>query len=175
MKKFSEFIKFHLDDGYVVFGKLKKEYLTKFDFDGKKQLGWSRDKKKAQIFPDKGSAEKALDMTLGTKYGTVLSEGMQVANTIKKQLGNKALVMIGAKNLAGGDKYLSFRIGRNSKGVNYVKITLTSMDLYDVEFGAIRGTNYKVKKEVKGIYADQLHKAIEDNTGMYTSLGTMGR
>jgi len=95
---------------------------------------------------------------------------MQVANTIRKQLGNKAIAMMGAKNLVGGDKYLSFRIGRNSKGVNYIKITLTSMDLYDIEFGNIRGMNYKVKYEAKGIYADMMHDVIEQNTGMYLSL-----
>jgi len=99
-----------------------------------------------------------------------LDEGMQVAKTIQKQLGNQAFAMMGAKNLVGGKNYLSFRIGRNSKGINYVKITLTSMDLYDIEFGAIRGTNYKVKYEAKGIYADQMHKIIEKNTGMYLKL-----
>jgi len=104
-----------------------------------------------------------------------LDENMQVAKTIQKQLGHKALVMMGAKNQAGGKNYLSFRIGRNAKGVNYIKITLTAMDTYDVEFGAIRGTNYKIKSEAKGIYADMLHDVIEKNTGMYLSLGTMGR
>ena len=94
---------------------------------------------------------------------------MRVANTIRKQLG-KALVMMGAKNLVGGKDYLSFRIGRNSKGINYIKITLTPQDLYDVEFGAIRGMNYKVKSEAKGIYADMLHDVIGQNTGMAMSL-----
>jgi hypothetical protein len=104
-----------------------------------------------------------------------LDENMQVAKTIQKQLGGKALMMLGAKNLVGDKNSLSFKIGRNSKGVNHIRIFLTSMDLYDIDFGAIRGTTYKIKKAVKGIYADMLHKTIEDNTGMYTSLGTMGR
>lgn len=110
-------------------------------------------------------------MDLVEKYiGGTLDEGMQVANTIRKQLGQKAIAMMGAKNLAGGKDYLSFKIGKNSKGVNYIKITLTPMDLYDVEFGNIRAMKYKVKKEVTGIYADMLHKTIENNTGMYLSL-----
>jgi hypothetical protein len=58
-------------EGWVVFGSIKKEYLTQFSFDGKTQLGWSKDKKKAKVFPDSGSAEKALDMTLTDKYGYV--------------------------------------------------------------------------------------------------------
>lgn len=105
------------------------------------------------------------------RFKTFLNEAVsQVAKTIQKQLGGKTLYMLGAKNLVAGKDYLSFRIGRNSKGVNFVKITLTPMDLYDVEFGVIRGMNYKVKSKVSGIYFDMLHKAIEDNTGMRTSL-----
>jgi len=115
-------------------------------------------------------------MDLVEKYiGGTLDESMQVAKTISKQLGNKALTMMGAKNLVAGKNDLSFRIGRNSKGVNYVKITLNSMDTYDVEFGNIRGMNYKIKKAVDGVYVDNLHDVIEKNTGMYLSLGTMGR
>ena len=77
--------------GYVVFGTNKKEYLSKFDFDfdydnisgeyletkksaSKRKgsgLGWSKDKKNAVIFPDKGSAEIALDKTLTKKFGSV--------------------------------------------------------------------------------------------------------
>lgn len=107
-------------------------------------------------------------MDLVDKY---LNEAnMQVANTIRKQLGNKALTMMGAKNLVGGDNYLSFRIGRNSKGINYIKITLNAKDLYDIEFGSIRGMNYKVKHQANDVYADMMHGIIEKETGMYLSL-----
>ena len=98
-----------------------------------------------------------------------LVEG-RVAETIRKQIGNKALFMMGAKNLVAGDDYLSFRIGRNSKGINYIKITLNRMDLYNIEFGAIRGMDYKVKYEAKDVYVDMLHNVIENHTGMYLSL-----
>ncbi len=123
----------------------------------------------------KKAANMSEDEDGGWEVDRIDEANMQVANTIKNQLGNKALVMMGAKNLAGGADYLSFKIGRNAKGVNYIKITLTPMDLYDVEFGNIRGMKYTVKKTVKGIYADQLHDVIEEYTGMYLSLGTMGR
>lgn len=66
----------YLTEGYLVYGHNRKEYLTKFDFEGKKQKGWSKDKKKAMVFPDKGSAEKALDMTLTKKFGSVVKEGL---------------------------------------------------------------------------------------------------
>jgi hypothetical protein len=94
----------------------------------------------------------------------------EVAKTIASQIGNRAFMMIGAKNLVGGDNYLRFRIGRNAKSVNIVTVTLTPADTYDVEYGSLRGTSYKVKASEAGIYADMLHASIERNTGMYTSL-----
>jgi hypothetical protein len=94
----------------------------------------------------------------------------QVAQTISKQIGGGAFTMIGAKNLLDHGDALSFRIGRNSKSVNYVKVTLTPADLYDVEYGYIRGTTYKVRSNEQGIYADMLRESIERNTGLYTSL-----
>ena len=104
------------------------------------------------------------------KYG-YLEEG--VAETILQQLGGrKFLVMTGARGLLKSDaeKWLSFKLPGSYKGVNYVKITLTSSDLYDVEFGFVRGTSYSVKKQAKGIYADQLQKLFTDTTGLYTHL-----
>ena len=93
-----------------------------------------------------------------------------IAKEIANQIGNRALFMIGAKNLAAGEKTLSFKIGRNSMGVNYVRITLTPLDLYKMEFMSIRGTSVKVKSEVDGIYNDMLNRMIEKHTGLYTSI-----
>jgi hypothetical protein len=95
---------------------------------------------------------------------------MKIAQTISKQIGGSALYMIGAKNLLAHDDGLSFRVGRNSKSVNYIKITLTAADLYDIEFGYIRGTSYKVRSNESGLYFDMLRDSIERNTGLYTSL-----
>jgi hypothetical protein len=95
---------------------------------------------------------------------------MNIAKTIAEQIGNKAFFMIGAKNLLAHDDALSFKIGRNSKSVNYVKVTLNAADLYDVEFGWVNKNGYKVRSSEEGIYFDMLHGAIERNTGMYTSL-----
>ena len=94
---------------------------------------------------------------------------MTTASIIKNQIGGKALFMIGAKNLLDHGNALSFRV-RGSKAVNYVKITLTPSDLYDVEYGKVWGANYKVKATEEGIYCDMLHASIERNTGLYTSL-----
>jgi len=98
---------------------------------------------------------------------------MSVSTTIYNQLGgNKFTAMTGAKNFVASkknDNYLSFRIPR-SNGVNFVKITLNGNDLYDIEFGYIRGTNYKVVKTLTDIQVSNLQKAFKDVTGLDTHL-----
>ena len=96
----------------------------------------------------------------------------RVAKTILQQLGgNKFIAMTGAKNLGTSTKKdLSFSIGRNAKKVTHVKITLTSMDLYDMEFINVRGAKIKVLKKVKGVYGDMLPKMFKKYTGMNVRL-----
>jgi len=96
---------------------------------------------------------------------------MTVANTIKDQLGFRALWMIGAKRLSGDEKSLTFAIGRNAKAVTHVRITLTPLDLYDVEFLWCRaGSDIKTRDREDGIYCDMLRAAISRGTGLVTSL-----
>ena len=60
---------------------------------------------------------------------------MSVAKTILEQLGgNKFRMMTGAKNFVGYENGVSMKIGRNSSNSNYLKITLNSMDTYDMKF-----------------------------------------
>jgi len=96
---------------------------------------------------------------------------LEIANTILSQLGgNKFLAMTGASNLLGGDNTLSFKIGRNANKVTHVRVTLTPMDDYSVEFINIRGTNVKPIATVDGVYADNLREVFERRTGLRTSL-----
>jgi hypothetical protein len=67
---------------------------------------------------------------------------------------------------------LSFKI--KNQRANYIKITLNSNDLYDVEVGRIRGNTYKVVKQGNDLYFDQLKPFIEEATGMYLSLYKKG-
>ena len=95
----------------------------------------------------------------------------RVAKTILQQLGgNKFIAMTGAKNLGSTNKSLQFKIGRNSKSISHVIITLKSSDLYEMEFIRIRGTKRTVVKKVKGVYADQLQTIFTKYTGMNTRL-----
>ncbi len=101
--------------------------------------------------------------------------GVQIAQNIYNQIGGKAFYMIGAKNLLshGKENALSFRV-RGSTKVNYIKITLNSMDLYDMEFGKIHGDKYKIVAEENGVYNDMLKPLIEKHTELYTKLFNEG-
>ena len=101
------------------------------------------------------------------------NEQKNVAGTILKQLGgNKFMAMVGAHQLTCSDEgcgtmMLKFK---GSRIANYLKVTLTAADLYDVEFGKIWGMNYKVIKKVEGYYNDMLVDLFETTTGLYTKL-----
>jgi len=100
-----------------------------------------------------------------------LTESQQVAKTILQQLGgNKFIAMTGAKNFGSSKNSLQFKIGKNSKSISHIIITLKSSDLYDVEFIRMRGTSRKVVKKLKGVYADMLQKIFTKYTGMNTRL-----
>ena len=110
-----------------------------------------------------------------TIYVRPLKEGKltesQVAKTILQQLGgNKFIAMTGAKNFGSSSKSLQMKIGRNSKSISHVVITLKSSDLYDMEFIRVRGTSRKVVKKVTGVYADMLGKMFTKYTGMNVRL-----
>ena len=66
---------------------------------------------------------------------------------------------------------LSMRIGRNSSNSNYLKITLNSMDTYDMKFCKLtRKFEEKSVKEYKNIHDEQLRLMFTKHTGMYTKL-----
>ena len=128
----------------------------------------------------KGYEKKGTKKMFGKTYPNCVkkkrkSEGKlkesRVAKTILQQLGgNKFIAMTGAKNLGSTNKSLQFKIGRNSKSISHVIITLKSSDLYEMEFIRIRGVKRTVVKKVKGVYADQLQTMFTKYTGMNTKL-----
>lgn len=97
----------------------------------------------------------------------------QVAKNIQKQLGERALYMLGAKNRVAADNFFEFRVMKNEKSVTHVRITLTPADTYTVRFFHVgRAPGYKVteRSQVEGVYVDKLHETIEGHTGLLTSL-----
>jgi len=112
---------------------------------------------------------------------------MEVAKEILNQLGgNKFLAMTGSKNLAGGDNFLSMRLAKNQSRANYLKITLTPLDTYNMEFinyvkakvkvdASNKAVSYKPDKLVAvrsldGVYGDQLQEIFASVTGLRTHL-----
>jgi len=97
---------------------------------------------------------------------------MSVAKEILETLGgNKFRVMTGAKNFMGFSNGLVMKIGRNSSNSNYLKITLNSMDLYDMEFAKVsRMGEKKSVTEYSDVYNDMLTDVFTKHTGMYTKL-----
>ena len=97
---------------------------------------------------------------------------MTVATTILEHLGgNKFRVMTGAKNFVGYEDGLSMKIGRNSSNSNYLRVTLNSMDLYDMKFCKLtRKFEEKSVTEYSDVYNDMLTDIFTSHTGMYTKL-----
>ena len=92
------------------------------------------------------------------------------AQTTIKQIGRKALVMIGAKSFVSLKDELTFRIGRNPKRITHIRIKLNDLDLYDMAFYQIRKGKVNPGKEIKNVYCDQLCQIIENETKLLTSL-----
>jgi hypothetical protein len=99
------------------------------------------------------------------------ANAMQVAETIKAQLGGRALYMLGASQLVGDANSLMFAI-KGCRTVNKIRVQLDASDTYTIQFWKIgRGAlSCKLVHEVSDVYADSLHAIIERQTGLYTSL-----
>jgi len=101
-----------------------------------------------------------------------VKRNMEIANTIYKQLGGgRFKLMTGAKHFSAGDKCLMFGLPYNfaKDGINKIKISLTPMDTYKVEFWRIgRAPKFEQKlvSEHDDVYVDSLRELISDNTGL---------
>ena len=103
----------------------------------------------------------------------------EMAITTLNQLTNsnngtgRLSAMIGAKNFARDEKNytIGFKFAAKARNkANYCRIKLNAMDLYDVEFIAIRGATVKTVGTHNGLYADMLKSTFENETGLYLSL-----
>jgi hypothetical protein len=96
---------------------------------------------------------------------------MSIAQTILAQLGgSKFIAMTGAKNLVSGADSLQFSIGRNASRANKVRVTLTSDDLYTVEFFRLRGIECDMVCMNRSLNVEQLRAYVSTVTGFALSL-----
>jgi hypothetical protein len=99
-----------------------------------------------------------------TKYKTKNNNDKKVAMEILNQLGGKRFIMMtGANQFLSGKNWAAFKLPRAKDGNRRIKITLNSMDTYDIKFMSLGG---KINKSIKGIYNDQLKDIISRYTGL---------
>jgi hypothetical protein len=100
-----------------------------------------------------------------------MKESETVGLTILNQLGGRRFSkMTGAQSFVAHSDGLSFRFPR-SRGVNFLRITLTPADTYDLTFYSVRGIAHQEKKVLTDVYAEQLQEIFTSVTGLRTSLG----
>ena len=132
------------------------------------------DKKKFEKARKENAEQLGYKLTGKSDVNESVNERMdkrQAGEMLKQLGGNRFIAMTGAKNFAVGPKGAGFKIGKNAKNVNYVRIDLDKgKDLYDMYFNFVSVRGVKLKSKVKGVYADQLQKMFTKHTGMYTSL-----
>ena len=103
-----------------------------------------------------------------------LQRKKEVATDTFEQLGGRLFgSMVGAKNLVSlseGNGGIQFNIGKGAKnGINKVRISLNNNDTYDIEFLRVHGTKVTPKEKVSDVYAEDLARVFENNTGLFTA------
>jgi len=104
-----------------------------------------------------------------------------IAQEILRQLGGRGFVaMTGAKHLAFGHRCLSFQLpgkpGYVKNKARGVRITLTPLDYYTVEFLGWRGHDIPhVISTHEQIGCEELAPLFERETGLYTQFPTIRR
>jgi len=112
------------------------------------------------------SKKESVDAVLTFGEAVDKKQGAEILNQLG---GNRFIMFTGAKHFGVGKEGLSFKIGRNSKQVNHIKVDYDrGRDLYNMKFDWVTKRGIKNKKTVKGVYADQLQRVFSMHTGMAT-------
>lgn len=80
--------------------------------------------------------------------------------------------MTGSYNFVYGDNQLVMTLRKNKLKAKYLKITLTPLDTYTMEFFSIDNNTLEAKsiKEIPMLYNDQLQDVFTEYTGLLTHL-----
>lgn len=117
-------------------------------------------------------ASKEIRRQIDEKSGAITYDDYFAGEILKQLGGNRFIAMTGAKNFVRDNKrrQISFKIGRNAKRINGVRIRLNSMDTYDIQFLRLKKFDVEIISEEKNVYNDQLQSIFTKHTGLYTSL-----
>jgi hypothetical protein len=97
-----------------------------------------------------------------------MTRNQEIAQTILSQIGGqrRLVLMTGAKQFVAIESGLQFKIGGGAKdGINCVRVTLTPMDEYNVEFLRVRGMTCKTVAKHEGAHAEDLAPLFSKQTG----------
>lgn len=78
--------------------------------------------------------------------------------------------MTGARQFVFDEKGKTLTFRLPWPGINFVRVTLTPADLYDVEFFKLRGLSLTLMAREVGIYGDQLQAVFTAHTRLNTHL-----
>lgn len=95
----------------------------------------------------------------------------EIASVILSQLGGfgRLNAMLGIKQATIVDNGVSIKY-KVSSPVNFIKIQLNTLDLYNIEMGKNHGMNYKVIKSVNDVFVEDMKSIIEDTCKVRLSL-----
>lgn len=117
--------------------------------------------------------ENGINMTLSSYY--TLVKAADVAETIIKQIGdNKALFMLGVKNVVRDKNNVTLHLPRNASGANQLKIELRPDDTYTLHFMKYIPSKLELKtlKKMPDILVDNLKSVISKELQMHLSLAS---
>lgn len=110
---------------------------------------------------------------------TTTNKAQEIASAIIEQLGgNKFFAMTGSVcKYYDNDGAVTFKLRRNNAKAQYLKVSLNSMDTYKMDFFTVN-TKTLDRTPIASydlVYCDQLQDIFTKVTGLYTTLGTMGK
>lgn len=95
--------------------------------------------------------------------------GVQIAQTILKQIGAEALWLIGTKQKVAIKNGVRIKF-TGTREYNYLRVILTPMDEYEMHFEKWHGGRL-IRATIKShIYFDQLNSMIREVTGLATEM-----
>jgi len=90
----------------------------------------------------------------------------QIILTQIKQLDRMALFAWGAKDLVNTGKGLKFKTSGMVKWKGWVEIILDEgLDLYNIKFYKIRGTNVNYTQQLEGVFVEDMVRLIDEVVG----------
>ena len=99
------------------------------------------------------------------------TERRQLAETIIRYISPQGIrgleMMMKADNFTVLENGISFRF-LGSKKMNHVRITLNSMDTFDLTLGKVTAARYQEVKKLTDVYCDELGQTFRDETGLET-------